>query len=280
MAASKFDAETEISAAAPATGDGDGDGETGLTQRFECAVSSRWNIGDNPNGGYLAAAPLLAMGRVAGQPDPLSVTTHFLRPGLGGEPGQIVAHLIRPGRRTTTVSAELHQGAKQRLHMVGAFGDLSTTEGDVERPELTIPPVRLPDPEDCMDRRLLEQGVELPILDRLDVRIDPQWAIAGASDRAEVSGWIRFGDGRAVDSHALTLFGDAFPPSVFSLLGTIGWVPTLELTVHVRRRPVPGWIRARFTTEDLSNDLLIENGELWDEDDQLVARTRQLALLL
>lgn len=270
-ATNQFDAETVITeAGAHPPGE----------RWFDCEISPRWNIGDNPNGGYLAAAPLLAMRAVAEQPDPLSVTTHFLRPGSGGQPGEISARLIRPGRRSTTVSAELHQQGKQRVHMVGAFGDLGAPPKDAARPELTIPPVRLPDPEDCMDRRLLEQGVELPILDRLDVRIDPQWAVAGASDRAEISGWIRFGDGRAVDTTALTLFGDAFPPSVFSLLGTIGWVPTLELTVHVRRRPVPGWIRARFTTEDLSNGMLIENGALWDEDDRLVARTRQLALLL
>ena len=76
------------------------------------------------------------------------------------------------------------------------------------------------------------------------------------------------------------MFGDAFPPSLFSLLGKVGWVPTLELTVHVRRRPVPGWIQARFTTTDLHDGLLIEDGQLWDEEGHLVARTRQLALLL
>ncbi len=249
---------------------------------FDTFVSNSWSIGDNPNGGYLAASSLRALAQLTQQPDPLSVSTHFLRPGSGGEPGEIRTRLIRPGRRSTTASSELHQGGKQRLHMVAAFGDLGPSDGteSSDLPGLTIPPVSLPEPENCVDRRSLEQGVELPILDRLDVRVDPQWAVAGASDRAEVSGWIRFGDGRPVDSIALVLFADAFPPSVFSLLGTIGWVPTLELTVHVRRRPAPGWIRARFTTEDLSNDMLVESGELWDSAGRLVARSRQLALLL
>ncbi len=255
--------------------------------RFETLVSPRWNIGDNPNGGYLAASSLLAMAEMTGRPDPLSVTTHFLRPGLGGEPGEIRTRLIRPGRRSSTASAELHQAGKQRIQMVAAFGDLaaaaapaSAADDDPDPPSLTISPVDLPEPDDCVDRRSLEQGVDLPILQRLDVRIDPRWAIAGASDRAEVSGWIRFADGRPVDSISLVLFADAFPPSVFSLLGTIGWVPTLELTVHVRRRPAPGWVRARFTTEDLSNGMLVENGDLWDSTGRLVARSRQLALLL
>ena len=133
-------------------------------------------------------------------------------------------------------------------------------------------PVILPPLEDDSDIA--------PILDRLDVRIDPRWAVAGAGDEAVVAGWIRFADERPVDTMALMLFADAFPPSVFSMLGTIGWVPTLELTVHLRRRPAPGWIRARFVTDDLTNGMLIESGELWDSSGQLVAKSRQLALLL
>ncbi|MEZ5379236.1 MAG: thioesterase family protein [Acidimicrobiales bacterium] len=253
--------------------------------RFDTTISARWNIGDNPNGGYLAASSLRAMAELAGHPDPLSVTTHYLRPGTGDEPGEIHGRLIRLGRRATTTSAELHQAGTQRLQTVAAFGDL----GDPDRaddepastsPSLSLAPVPLPEPDSCVDRRALAQGVELPILDRLDVRIDPRWSVAGAADRAEVSGWIRFADGRPPDSKSLVLFADAFPPSVFSLLGTIGWVPTLELTVHVRRRPAPGWIRARFTTNDLSNGMLIENGQLWDSTGRLVAQSRQLALLL
>ncbi len=277
---SAFDRETEIRPAVGAGGEGAGSGEA----RFDTEVSRRWNIGENPNGGYLASAPLRAMAAVAEQPDPLSVTTHYLRPGSGGESGQITSTLIRPGRRATTVRAELHQQGKQRLQMIGAFGDLASAE-DL-RPsgpagaELAAEPVAMPDPDDCVDRRSLEQGVELPILDRLDVRIDPRWAVAGAGDEAVVAGWIRFADERPVDTMALMLFADAFPPSVFSMLGTIGWVPTLELTVHLRRRPAPGWIRARFVTDDLTNGMLIESGELWDSSGQLVAKSRQLALLL
>ncbi|MFN5883661.1 MAG: thioesterase family protein, partial [Burkholderiales bacterium] len=70
-----------------------------------------------------------------------------------------------------------------------------------------------------------------------------------------------------------------FPPSVFGLLGAVGWVPTVELTVHVRRRPAPGWMLGQFRTLDLSDGRMIEDGWVWDSQGQLVVQSRQLALV-
>ena len=103
---------------------------------------------------------------------------------------------------------------------------------------------------------------------------------ATSGHRAETPGWIRFRDGRPPDLLALALFADAFPPSIFGLLGRVGWVPTIELTVHFRARPAPGWVRGRFLTDDLTDGRMIETGELWDAAGTLVARSRQLALLV
>ena len=66
---------------------------------------------------------------------------------------------------------------------------------------------------------------------------------------------------------------------MFGLLGMVGWVPTIELTVHVRRRPSPGWMLGRFTANDLVDGRLIEDGALWDAAGNLVAQCRQLSLV-
>ena len=75
------------------------------------------------------------------------------------------------------------------------------------------------------------------------------------------------------------LFADAFPPAVFGRYGPVGWVPTVQLSVQLRRQPSPGWILAQFRTQDLLDGRLIEDGLLWDEAGQLVAQVRQLALM-
>ena len=247
--------------------------------RFSAHVSDRWNIGDNPNGGYLTSIALRALRHLGGHQDPVSVTTHFLRPGLGNQPGEVHASIVRSGRSVTTGRATLVQEGKARIEVIAAMGDLSGTSGhDVD---LTIaPPDDMPPLDDCVARSGLEQGVTLFIAERVDLRIRPDMSIAGASKDAEMQAWIRFADQRRPDTLAAVMFSDAFAPSIFTRLGRVGWVPTIELTVHVRRRPAEGWMMGRFVTEDLHDGRLVEDGWLWDSKGTLVARSRQLAMLL
>ena len=94
-----------------------------------------------------------------------------------------------------------------------------------------------------------------------------------------IAGWIRHKDGRQPDVSSLLLFVDCFPPSPLGALGAVGWVPSVELTVHVRCRPAPGWIKASLRTDDLTEGRMIETGCFWDSTGALVAQSRQLALV-
>ncbi|MFT7652596.1 MAG: acyl-CoA thioesterase [Limisphaerales bacterium] len=221
-----------------------------------------------------------AMGCIAEtlpHPDPITVTTHFLRPGLADEPYQVTVEVLRTGRTMSTARATLSQAGKSRLEVLCAYADLTQSVGVSQ--ELNIAPVDLPPPDKCVGRSEETQGIHLPILDRLDVRLHPQQAVPGGSKTAEMTGWIRFMDSTEPNSQVLPLFADAFPPSVLSALGVVGWVPTLELTVHIRRRPAPGWVRAQLLTEDLAAGRMIESGRLWDSSGALVAQSRQLGLV-
>jgi acyl-CoA thioesterase len=243
--------------------------------RWTAQVTDGWQIGENPNGGYLVAFVLNAMREVAKFPDPLTITTHFLRPGTAGEEATLEAGLVRAGRTMATTTGSMVQGGKERLRAVAGFADL-TDAGEIT---LSIAPPELPPPDECVSRRQLEQGVELSITNRLDVRIPPDQAVGATSEEAVVSGWVRLRDGRPPDTGVLPLFADGFPPTLFARYGRIGWVPTIELTVHVRRRPAPGWIAGRFECVDVQGDRMVEDGALWDETGALVARSRQIGLI-
>jgi acyl-CoA thioesterase len=259
---SQFDDETRLTA----LGDG----------AFEGQVSPDWSIGSNPNGGYLLALAAKSIAALTPEhPDPLSITVHYLRPGLGSQPFRIHAQVLRSGRQLSTCRATLMQDDSARIEVMAAFGNLGAgAQAVIEPPAPAIAP-----PEQCIPRSGDQQGIKLPIMDRLDIRLHPDEVQTKVGGRAQITGWIRFKDARAPDPIAALLFADAFPPSVFGRIGATGWVPTVELTVHLRRRPAHGWILGQFRTGDLADGRMIEDGTLWDANGRLIAQSRQLALV-
>jgi acyl-CoA thioesterase len=249
-------------------------------------VSPRWNIGDKPNGGYVLACVVEALRREAGpdHPDPLTMTAHYLRP-TSVDPADIHTEVIRVGRRHAHVEGRLVQGT-ERVRVLAAFGDLEAAGAGRDLPTLVRGgPPDLPPPEACLGRAnaatATAAGAPPSIMQMFETRFAPgtPWLRGERSATTVITGWIRFADGRDADVAALPLLADGFPPAVFAL-GPAGWVPTVELTVHVRARPAPGWLRCRFETRFLTGGYLEEDGEIWDDDDHLVAQSRQLAMLL
>lgn len=260
---SEFDVDTAVSAA--------GNG------RYNAVISDRWDIVGVPNGGYTLAVAVCALAEALPQPDPLTVTGHFLRPASHG-PAGIDVDLVHSGRSTATGQASLTQDGRPRLQVLAAFGDLAARNGPTH---LSSGPPRLPPPDECVDLRgelAREMGA---LTDRLDMRFlpdTPGWAHGTPSGSARLSAWLRLADGRQPDVLALLLLVDCFPPPIFEL-GVRGWIPTIELTCHVRARPAPGWLRCAVRTRFVQDGLLDEEIEVWDADDRLVALARQLALV-
>ncbi len=240
-------------------------------------LSGAWSIGANPNGGYAVLPVLRALTAAAERPDPVSLTVHYLRPAVPDAPGTITTEIVRVGRSGTNVTATLIQDGAARLTAAAILGDLSAPVSEAPDPTLTVEAPPIPPPADCVDRAELNQGVDLPLLSRVDVRVRRDQAPGAAG---VVEGWVRLRDGSSPTAAWLVLFADAFPPAVHAKVERGGWVPTLELTVHVRRRPAPGWIQARMTCDDVAGGRMIETGSLWDENGALVARSRQLGMLL
>jgi hypothetical protein len=102
------------------------------------------------------------------------------------------------------------------------------------------------------------------------------WALGEPAGRAEVRGWMRRDDEADPSPLDLLVFADAMPPVTFDL-GLMGWVPTLELTVHLRGLAAPGWLRVVQRARLLRDGWLDEECEIWDSAGRLVAQARQLA---
>jgi acyl-CoA thioesterase len=114
----------------------------------------------------------------------------------------------------------------------------------------------------------------------IDARLDPAcagWFEGRLSDVSEHRGWIRFKDPREADVLSLVLMADAFPPPVLSSQGMVAWVPTIEFSVNIRSIPTSQWLKARFRSKFITCGLVEEDGEMWDEDGELVLVCRQIA---
>jgi hypothetical protein len=164
------------------------------------------------------------------------------------------------------------------MRVLASYGDLSAAEGDVRTS--AVPP-ELPPPDQCISTEHAPPDflTQAALLERLDLRLDPAcvgWALGKPSGVGRIQGWLRLADGRQPDPLMLLLAVDALPPVTFDL-GLLGWTPTLELTAHVRARPVPGWLRVVHSTRNLAGGFLEEDAEVWDESGRLVAQSRQLA---
>lgn len=243
--------------------------------KFRAQITDRWNIGSAPNGGYLAVIATKAIAAVLPQPDPFSVTTHYLAVAKPG-PAEVITEVIRLGKGHSTAEARLVQDGRELLRTIAVFGDLGAISGPTN---VTSRPPELPPIEACEHGR---PAPSAPVIgERLDVAMAPgtvSWTKGAPNEIAELGGWIRLRDGREPDPISLVFFADAFPPPVLNLSAVrTPWVPTLELTVHVRARPAPGFLRAWFKTRALIDGYLEEDGEIWDSSGALVAMSRQLA---
>jgi acyl-CoA thioesterase len=89
--------------------------------------------------------------------------------------------------------------------------------------------------------------------------------------------WVRFKDSRPVDAIAAAVLVDAYPP-VTSEIGQLKSA-TVQLTIHLRRRPVSEWVLAHVVTRHVIDGYHDEDVELWDENGRLFAQSRQLAIL-
>ena len=243
---------------------------------YDTPVEDRWDINGNANGGYLLALAANAMRAESGRAHPVSISMHYLSPAPAG-PATTTCEVVKAGRRLSTVVASMSRDGRDIVRSIGTFGDVDASIG--VQSNTLVKPQMVPY-EDCPKR---PDNPEMPLglTSRLDMRLHPEdvgFSTNTPNGIARVRGYFAFKDGRPVDTLALLLAADAFPPVTFNLFGMKGWVPTVEFTVHVRGVPVEGPIICQFTSSLTQGGFWEEDGVMWDSAGTVVAMSRQLAL--
>lgn len=244
--------------------------------RYRAEIDPAWRV-ERPNGGYVAAILLRAVTTELADPErvPRSVTVHFLRPPEDG-PVEVEVAVERTGRTMSAVSVRLLQG--------GRLLALALVSAGLAREAYEFDDAPMPDvspPEDC--EVLARPPFPIPIRVQIESRhaIGPQ--PFQPSGEAVTGGWLRMVDPEPTDVHALVQVADAWVPAVFGTVTERLGVPTVDLTVHLRRTPTPdddGWLLVRFRTRVAAEGYLEEDGEIWGRSGRLLVQSRQLAAIL
>lgn len=276
--------ETEVSPALPEldrdvdlTEIGGSDGPDGPDERrFAADLPPGWSVGGGINGGFLLALMGEAVRRtVPDRPHPITLAATYVGASAAG-PAELTTRVLRRGT-LSSVAVELFQAGALKISALATFSDLALLTDEVAT---TGAPPDLPPVEECLlSSEAPEEFLRIaPLVERFQMRFDPRsagWLAGRPSGRGELAAWFRFPD-REPDPISLLMVADAMPPVTLDL-GRPGWAPTVQLTVHVRAVPAPGWLRLRQHTRNLAGGLFEEDCEIWDSAGRLVAQSRQLA---
>jgi acyl-CoA thioesterase len=247
---------------------------------FERDIDRTWWGDRGPHGGYLGACIQRALRDTVDDPSrpARSLTLHFLRPPTEGTV-RVTTRVERAGRSLTAVSAAMEQDGET---VITAFGTFSSARDGVGFSEAQMP--KAPPPA------TLTRMTAVPPVPGFVNLFDYRFALGpmpfSRASTALSGAWMRADGARPLDDVFATFLVDACVPPVFARMdGPVG-VPTIDLSIHfVQALPRPAAGPEEFTLgvfrSDTARDgFILEDGELWSEDGDLLVRSRQFALLL
>ena len=228
------------------------------------------------HGGWLVETVVATALQSAAHPHPLAVSAQFSSRAEMG-PATVEVETVRSGRSVGSLRARLVQDGRPRVDVLLSAGTLPGA--DVAPYRVDGAPPELPAPDDCLRSTNREGVPHNGIIEELEVRLDPEtggFLRGEPGGGAEVRAWVRSARARELDPLLMLTIADALPPVTFEL-GIRGWVPTVELTVHLRAVPAPGWLRCVQRATVMHGGWLDEEFQAWDSAGRLVAQARQLA---
>ena len=240
-------------------------------------LSDSWSIEGAVNGGYSMSIAARALSDYLSHKDPLTITGHYLSVA---EPGPVELHIekLSEARSISNATVKFIQSGEERIRFTASFTDFDKSKGDTlyEREPLEFPPI-----EDCikLDSSTLLVPTFEEQIDRFFTPASKWWDEQKPREKAQLDAYYSWPQRDPVDLFSLIFFSDSMTPPIFNRIGSRGWVPSIELTVHLRGIPVPGPVLMRGKTDFVIDGFLGEDDEIWDSEGNLVAESRQMAKL-
>ena len=244
---------------------------------FTANISDDWSIGQTANGGYSMAILAKACSVHLEHKDPLVLSANYIdRVEFGSADVEVTK--ISSTKSTSTAYVSLKQNGNLKIFSTVTLTDFSKTKGLKENLRN----------EPNFDK--YETCTQVPYKEGFSPKLDKNlekkycsdsiwWEDPNNENQATLKLYMGWKDGGPVDLFGLILFLDATTPPIYNKLGTVGWVPTLTLTSHIRNIPESGPLKVIAKTEFITNNYIEEDREIWDSKGNLVGQSKQLAKL-
>lgn len=247
--------------------------------RFGAHVDEEWTSLQGVHGGVVAAlivtasSALLAERGIDAGVSLRSATFGYVSGNVVGDL-EITIDVVRRGRSMTTTHATVAQNGKTttvaRLHHSGPWDGMDYSD-------VPPPPAR---PADTV-------RLEFPPpahLNNVETHLHPASVVFGGADRSEWVAWARPLEGGTFDPAWLTMFGDYFPPAVFTRSTEPVRAVTIEYSIQIHSAAGTWtlhddeYLAARMHAFHSHAGFAVEDGWIHLPDDTLLATVRQSRL--
>ena len=246
---------------------------------YEGNVSDMWSIGTTPNGGYTMALAAKAISESLEHKDPLIITANYLNRVNFGKI-DIKVETLPSTRSLSSARATMIQDNEIKVIFTATFTDLSKSTG--LNKAFKKEPI-FEKYEDC-HLHAFKEGFNPGLEKFIEKKYcsDSIWWKAKDNNQnknAVLNLYMSWPDKEKADLYSLILFLDATTPPIFNNMGSVGWVPTISLTSHIRSYPSEGPLKVTAKTEFITSGYIEEDREIWDSKGNLVGQSKQLAKL-
>jgi len=244
---------------------------------FTANISDNWSIGQTANGGYSMSLLAKACSEYLDHKDPLVISANYIDRVEFGL-ANIEVSKVASTRSTSTAYVSLKQDGVLKIFSTVTFTDFSKMKGLKEN--LKNEPIF--DAYETCEQVPYKEGFSPKLEKNLEKKYCSDsiwWKNSNKKNKATLNLYMGWKDGGVVDLFGLILFLDATTPPIYNKLGTVGWVPTLTLTSHIRNVPCPGPLKVIAKTEFITQNYIEEDREIWDSEGNLVGQSKQLAKL-
>jgi len=210
-------------------------------------------------------------------PPPRTVAAQYLEAPAAG-PAEVAVEVLRRGKRVAVAETRMHQNGRLVCQATIVF---SAARGQPLELHRSAPTAPAPDELAELDAGTIPLAP--PVFRQL--RLLPTHGAVPFSGVGEAStgGWMALRDDEhRLDPARLVAMSDLWWPAIFPILRHPVVVPTIQLTVYLRTvgHTVTAPVFAQFRTETVAEGHLEEVGELWSAEGELLAESRQLALMM